>query len=106
MSFDYVAAPKGNYVIFNDLADNFENDEDESKSKKMSAASVSNAVCYRLNGDAIDRSFLFGEPKAGSSTFCFINGSDYNTANNTYATIMIERDGRNKQSRIAWVTFE
>jgi len=106
MSFDYVAAPKANYVIFNDLADNFENDEDESKSKKMSAASVSNAVCYRLNGDAIDRSFLFGEPKAGSSTFCFINGSDYNTANNTYATIMIERDGRNKQSRIAWVTFE
>ena len=50
---------------------------------------------------------LFGEPDGKkASTFCYIESSDYNKDINTYATMIVERDGKDKSARIAWITFQ
>jgi hypothetical protein len=60
-----------------------------------------------LNDPKMDKFFLFGQPDdKHSSTFCYIESSHYNKETKTYATMIVERDGRDKQARIAWVTFE
>lgn len=106
MSFDYVNARTGNYVIFNDYVSNTNKEEQDDKRKKMKSASVSSAVCYKLGVDSISKAFLFGDPEKSSSAFCYTRGNDYNKDLNTFATIMVEREGQNKQARIAWVNFD
>ena len=69
--------------------------------------SSTNTMCYRLNDPKMDKFYLFGEPgDHNNSTFCYIESSDYNTDLNTYATMIVERDGRDKVAKIAWVKFE
>ena len=106
MSFDYINAPRGRYVIFNDLPVNYEKGEDEKKRKTMTSVSESNTICYRLGDGKIDKFFLFGEPKDDQSIFCYIQASDYNSDIHTYATLLVERERRKKEAKIAWVTFE
>ncbi len=106
MSFDYINASKGRYVIFNDLPSNYEKGEDERKRKLMSSVSESNTICFKLNDGNIEKFFLFGEPGEKASTFCYIEASDFNKDISTYATMIVERTGRDKQTRIAWITFE
>ncbi len=106
MSYDYVSIPNGNYVIFNDAASNIEKDESDAGRRKVAAASLTNAVAYKLSENNIDRMYLFGAPKDNSSVFCYTDGTDFDKTTRVYATVMVERTGREKQARIAWVTFE
>jgi hypothetical protein len=107
LSYDYINAPGGHYVIFNDLPGNFEKDEDETKRKTMAIVSNSDAMCFKLNGGSIDKMYLFGEPDGKhSATFAYIESSDYNKDTHTYATLIVEKDGRDKAAKIAWVTFK
>ncbi len=107
MSFDYVNAPNGRYVIFNDLPGNFEKTEEQAKRKTVAYVSATNTVCYKLNNGTMDKFYLFGNPdEKGNSTFSYIQSSDYNTDVNTYATMIVEKDGRDKQAKIAWITFK
>jgi hypothetical protein len=107
LSYDYVNAEKGHYIIFNDLPGNSDRDEDDEKRKTVAYVSKTNTMCYKLNGQSMDKLYLFGEPKDDSkSTFCYIESSDYNKESNSYATMIVERDGRDKEAKIAWVTFE
>ncbi len=106
MSFDYINASKGRYVIFNDPPSNYEKGEDEPKRKTMSSVSESNTICFKLGNTSIEKFFLFGDPGEKQSTFCYIAASDFNKDMSTYATMIVERTGRDKQTRIAWITFE
>ena len=107
LSYDYVNAPNGHYVLFNDLPGNFDRDEDETKRKMATSVSATNTICFKLNGDNIEKSYLFGEPDGKhSATFSYIESSDYNKETNTYATLIVEKDGRDKSARIAWVKFQ
>ncbi len=106
LSYDYIYSDKGHYVIFNDLPANAEKDEDDEKRKAVTYVSKTNTMCYKLNNPKMDKFYLFGEPADNSSTFCFIESSDYNKELNTYATMIIERDGKDKQAKIAWITFD
>jgi hypothetical protein len=107
LSFDYVNAEKGHYIIFNDLPANSDKDEDEEKRKAVVNVSNTNTMCYKLNDPKMDKFYLFGEPDdKHNSTFCYIESSDYNKDLNTYATMIVERDGRDKEAKIAWVTFQ
>ncbi len=106
MSYDYISVPTGNYVLFNDLATNTDKDEHDAKHRKVAGASKTNTVVYKLNENSIDRFFLFGEPAENSSIFCYIDGTDYNEPTKTYATVIIERTGKDKKARVAWVTFD
>jgi hypothetical protein len=106
LSYDYIYTDKGHYVIFNDLPKNSDKDEEDEKRKTVAYVSKTNTMCFKLNNPKIDKFFLFGEPGEDKSTFCFIASSDYNKELSTYATMIIERNGRDKQAKIAWITFE
>ena len=107
LSYSYINAPKGHYVLFNDIPGNADRDEEDPKRKQVYGVSATNTICYKLNGDKIERSYLFGEPDSKrSATFSYIQSSDYNKEINTYATLIVEKDGRDKSARIAWVKFE
>ncbi len=107
LSYDYINAPNGHYVLFNDLPGNFDRDEDETKRKTTTSISATNTICFKLGGDKIDKYYLFGEPDGKrSATFSYIESSDYDKENNTYATLIVEKDGRDKSARVAWVKFQ
>ena len=106
LSYDYIYTDKGHYVIFNDLPKNSEKDEEDEKRKTVAYVSKTNTMCFKLNNPKIEKSFLFGQPGEDKSTFCFIASSDFNKELGTYATMIVERDGREKQAKIAWITFE
>lgn len=106
LSYDYINTDKGHYVIFNDLPRNTDKEETEESRKMVKSISSTNTICYKLNDPKMDKFFLFGEPDGKKeSTFCYIESSDFNKETNTYATMIVERDGRDKQVRIAWVNF-
>jgi len=107
LSYDYINAPDGRYVIFNDLPRNADKDETEESRKTVKYVSATNTMCYKLNDPKMDKFYLFGEPDSkNTSTFCYITSSNYNQDINTYATLIVERDGRSKSARIAWVKFQ
>ena len=107
LSYDYINAPNGRYVIFNDLPRNTDKTEDDDSRKMVTSVSATNTMCYKLNDPKMDKFYLFGEPDGKKeSTFCYIESSDYNRDVNTYATMIVERDGRSKSARIAWITFQ
>jgi hypothetical protein len=107
MSYDYINAPQGRYVIFNDLPRNFDKDEDEEKRKTVASVSATNTICFKLNDGKIDKFYLFGEPEGKhDATFCYIESSHYNKDINCYATLIIEKEGRSKEAKIAWITFK
>jgi len=107
LSYDYINAPNGRYVIFNDLPKNSDKEEEDDSRKMVTSVSATNTMCYKLNDPKMDKFYLFGEPDGKkASTFCYIESSDYNKDVNTYATMIIERDGRSKSARIAWITFQ
>jgi len=106
LSYDYINSDKSKYIVFNDLPTNTEGDEDD-KHKTVAYISKTNTICYKLDNGALSKFYLFGTPKDDDqSKFCYIEASNFLKETNTYATILMERDGRDKQAKIAWVTFE
>ena len=106
MSFDYINASKGRYILFNDLPANYEKGEDERKRKLMATVSGSNLICFKLGDEKIEKSFLFGATDEDQSTFAFIEASDFNKEAGTYATMIVERKHKDKETKVAWITFE
>ncbi len=107
ISYDYIGTDNNRYIIFNDNTKNFGKDEDDRRRALVNNPNKLNTVCYQLKGNEVNKFYLFGatEEKDQSNT-CYIDASDYMPANNTYATLLIERDGHERQVRMAWITFE
>lgn len=102
-SYDYISTEAGRYVIFNDLRENFERDE-RSNPRTLGAISGANTVCYKLSNGKSEKFYLFGAPRSKEEArFAFISSSS--SLDNSYATLMIEKTGKNKMARIAWVSF-
>ncbi|MFI5196525.1 MAG: hypothetical protein ACHQD8_05500 [Chitinophagales bacterium] len=107
LSYDYVNTEKGRYILFNDNNKNFDKDEDERRRKVVTNVNKLNTVCYSLTDGTVKKFFLFGDTQDKDlSNSCYIDASDFSKATNTYATIMIARDGRDRQAKMVWVTFE
>jgi hypothetical protein len=106
MSYDYINTDNNRYIIFNDDDKNFDKDEDEKKRKVVVKVNKLNTICYSLNGTGINKSFLFGEPGDGVSNSLHIDASDFDKASGTYATIMVERDGRDRSAKLVWIKFD
>ena len=86
LSYDYINAPNGRYVIFNDLPGNTDKEEDDDSRKTVTSVSATNTICYKLNDPKMDKFYLFGEPDGKKeSTFCYIESSDYTTIRNFFA---------------------
>jgi hypothetical protein len=107
MSFDYLNTDKNSYIIFNDYLSNYHQDEDERKKKVVTTINNASTICYRLNNGKIERSFLFGAPKEDNECkHTYIESSHYQKDDNTYAALIIDRDGKKKEAKIAWVKFK
>ncbi len=106
MSFDYVNTDKARYILFNDAPKNIEKDATD-KRTAVQAVSNTHTMCYKLDNGKVTRSYLFGEPKDdNTNSFSYIEASNYQKETKTYATIVVERVKRDKETRIVWVKFE
>lgn len=104
-AYDYIQTPKGRFVFFNDRPDNFERDAEKTP-KFLSEVSDANVVCYRIVGDDVSKFYLFGQPdKSFDNRFVNFKSATYDQEHNTYAVLVVEKSGRNRQSRIAWAEF-
>lgn len=105
-SFDYVSTPTHNYVIFNDHPDNRDKD-DNKKRQNLVGISDAETICYSEKDGQTSKFLLFGDPNDKKiNRFSFISAAHYLPETQTYATMVIERDGKKKQARLAWATFQ
>lgn len=106
LSFDYFSTLKNHYVVFNDYPENYDNPTVK-KRKTVASIGKANTICYRIENGVMKRSYLFGKPGTDDeSNFCYIESSNFLTATNTYATLLMKRNGRDKKAYIAWVSFD
>jgi len=104
-SFDCVNTTTGNYIVFNEFPENFEKD-DTKRRNTMDRATTSSAVCYRYFNGKLDRWYLLAPPNDDDDNrFCYIQSGHYLKSKNTYATIIIDHQGRDKIAKIAWIKF-
>ncbi len=107
LTFDYIDAPKNRYILYNELPENLNIDNQEDKLIAVANVSETSTICYRLENGKLNYFHLFDDPEDKSAnTFCFVQSSDYRKDSNTYAVIIVEQNRHGKQARIAWVKFE
>jgi hypothetical protein len=107
MSYDYVGTEKNRYIIFNDDDKNFDREEDEKKRKVVIKTKKLNTICYSLNGPGVNKFFLFGDPgDEDKSNSLHIDASDYDKENNVYATLMVERERKDRVAKLVWIKFQ
>ena len=104
-AYDYVQTPKGRFVFFNDHPANFERDAEKTP-KFLTGVSDANTICYRVVGDEVSKFYLFGQPdKSFDNRFANFMSASYDQNRHLYAVMVVEKNGRKKQSRLAWVGF-
>lgn len=105
LSFDYIDAVAGRFVLFNDYPEN-DGMDGKKKRKIVTTISTTNTICYTLNNGFVKKEYLFGVPAKNESRFCYVEASHFLKEKNTYATLMISRKGKAKEAFVAWVQFE
>lgn len=107
MSYMYIDAPGGRYIIFNDLDENFKKKETDTRRAVLQKPSEGNTVCCRLGENKVDRFYLFGEPQKRKTAYCNLDASSYDNNTHTLAALVYNADdARPEDIAIAWVTFE
>lgn len=106
-SYDYLFANNNGYVIYNDYSRNAESDDENYRSKKkMVRISNANTMCAVYDGTRVTNTYLFGDPgKKDESRFSQMEMNTHSEDGKSYATMMIERKGRDKSAYIVWVKF-
>lgn len=105
-SYDYINSNTNkNYVIFNVLTEDYgvEKFDDLHYTKRVSSTV---AAYYMLENGQVTKHYLFGRGTDKNTKFLKVESSHFNEENNTYATLMVKRDGRHKKAYISWITFE
>lgn len=108
LSFDYLNTDNNKYILFNDYPSNYAREQDGQRRRKtVTTISGANTMCYKIQNGKLSRFYVFGTPQDDDQTkFCYVESSDFSQETNTYATLMMEKNGRDKQAKIAWVTFQ
>lgn len=104
LSYDYINTGSNEYIFYNDYPENLDRKESK-KPKTVVYISDANTVMCKVNGDNVDKSYLFGTPDDSHSRFCYIESSHFLKENKTYATLMIDKDDKKKQAKVAWITL-
>jgi hypothetical protein len=106
-SYDYVFANNTGYVLYNDYVGNVESDDENyRKKKKMRYISDANTIYAVYDGKEVTKGYLFGEPSSRKeSRFCQLEMNTHSEDGKSFATMMIEKQGRDKQAYIVWVTM-
>lgn len=105
LSYDYLPAPKANYIIFNDYLAYLDPGGTAMDKKPMRYLYEANTVVYKCTPTGQERLFLFGTPETYKGYYCMLGASDYDEKKTTYATLMITRKGEDKKACVAWVKF-
>lgn len=106
-SYDYMFANNRGYAIFNDFPRNAEDSTENYRRKKgMRAISAANTMLAYHDGNAVKKTYLFGDPEAKDvSRFSMLEMNTHSEDQKSYATLMIERKGSRKKAYIVWITF-
>ncbi len=104
-SFDYLYANGRPYTIYNDYVENVKRKEENYRRRKgMRTVSKANTILAWFDGEKIQRSYLFGDPgKKDIARYCRLDLNTHNADGKSFATMMIERIRRKKQTYIVWV---
>jgi hypothetical protein len=106
-SYDYMFVKDKEYVIYNENVRNTESEKETTKdNKSMGRISLTNTVYAYFDGSKVVKSYLFGEPKnKDENRFCQLEMNTASDDGKSFAAMMIERKGRDKQAYIVWVNF-
>ncbi|SDH35536.1 hypothetical protein [Chitinophaga filiformis] len=106
-SYDYMFVNDKEYVIYNENVRNTESEKETTKdNKNMGRISLTNTVYAYFDGSKVVKSYLFGDPgRKDENRFCQLEMNTASEDGKSFATMMIERKGRDKQAYIAWVNF-
>lgn len=105
-SYVFFSTPKADYVVFNDLPENF-NKPLTAEPHTVPTISDANAILFKIEGDSISKSYLFGEPyDKRSSNFIMAGSAVFDSNSNMLITLMVNNERGKKNAKVAWVKFE
>lgn len=100
---EFVSTPSGDYVIYNDLPENFKLTERQ-QPNRITTISDANTVVLRMADGKVEKQYLFGEPEnKKSSNFSRTAHAVFDKKTGTYVTFMVRNREGKKTGHIAWV---
>ncbi len=106
-SYTYCDAPSGRYIIFNDMDENFDKKEADTRRAALKQTSEGSAVCCKLEEGKVEKFYLYGEPKKRKTTYINLEASSYDNNSHTLAALVYNADdARLENINVAWITFE
>lgn len=105
--FSYIAGKTNNYILMNDIE---ENEAKVQKGKRTTIQGVGECDAFSFvsnsNNPMPSRKYIFGEPAKREHQIALLGISDYDPISNTYVTLKLEIDGRDKKVRLVWLQPE
>ncbi|MBC8033706.1 MAG: hypothetical protein H7Y03_06135 [Chitinophagaceae bacterium] len=105
-SFAYLNGKDKSYVLFNDIERNVETLEKKNKLTCITGVGECDGFYYTLDSKSIipSRDFVFGKPdEKREHNLAIFSISDYDRDNNIYATLKLEKEGRQKGVKVVWM---
>jgi hypothetical protein len=100
---EHITGKKGDFIFYNDDERNFDR-EPGSEPVKFRQASTGQTFGYLFSGNEVEKFYLFGKPgNEFDNRFALLSSGSYEPATGKYAVLVMERAGRKKDARIAWV---
>ncbi len=105
--FTYIPGKTKNYILFNDIMDNEEKVR-QGKRTIIQGIGGSDAFSFITNENETmpTRNYLLGAPPEREHQVALLGISDYEATTNTYVTLKLELDGRDKKVRLVWLQPE
>ena len=105
--FAYIPGKTNNYILLNDIE---ENEQKVRKGKRTTIQGIGECDDFSFVANSSDpmpaRKYIFGEPAKREHQIALLGISDYDPISNTYVTLKLEIDGRDKKVRLVWLQPE
>lgn len=104
-SFSYIDGQTKPYILFNDVAENQEKVAKGKKPTTIQGVGECDAFLYSVAGREImpSREYAFGEPAKKEHNLALFSISDYDKDNNSYVTLKLAKEGRQKGVQLVWL---
>ncbi len=105
-SYEYIETSKGKYVLYNELPENFEK---YFKRQPDAIRTYSNTVAllWKLGATENDKlKSLYGSYSADKHSFNYIFSGNYDKSTNTYTTVAIDVNGKEKNAHVIWMDLD
>jgi len=104
-SFSYIDGQTKPYILFNDVAENEERVAKGKKPTTIQGVGECDAYLYSVTGRDImpTRQYAFGEPAKKEHNLALFSISDYDKNSNSYVTLKLAKEGRQKGVQLVWL---